>query len=189
MKIIRVYLSVILFSAFIFLLSACASATPASAPPSPAPSGTVLFQDEFDASTTGWDRFSNDGGVMDYFEGGFRILVQKPSLNYWSTPHKNYGDVHIEADVTKLAGPNEDRMGVMCRYQGGNYYFFVISDDGFYAIGKFIKNQSTLLGQEQMQASPLIQKKSVAQPILVMRWWQQRLNSIRSAIILTPVGS
>ena len=91
----------------------------------------------------------------------FRILVQKPSLNYWSTPHKNYDDVRIEADAMKLAGPDENRMGVMCRYHGGNYYFFVISDDGFYAIGKFIKNQSTLLGQEQMQASPLIQKNVV----------------------------
>jgi len=98
---------------------------------------------------------------MDYFEGGFRILVQQPSLNFWSTPHKNFGDVHIDADVMKLAGPVENRMGVVCRYQGGNYYFFVISDDGFYAIGKFIKNQTTLLGQEQMQVSPLIQKNVV----------------------------
>jgi len=149
---------IFLLSAFCLLLTACASAAPASPLPSPAPSGTILFQDEFDASTTGWDRFANDGGIMDYFEGGFRILVQKPSLNFWSTPRKNYGDVRIEADVLKLAGPVENRMGVMCRYQGGNYYFFVISDDGFYAVGKFINGKTLLLGQEQMQASPLIQK-------------------------------
>ena len=44
----------------------------------------------------------------------------------------------------------------MCRYQHGNYYFFIISNDGYYAIGKFINNQATLLGQEQMQASTAI---------------------------------
>jgi hypothetical protein len=162
MKITRTHLlSVILFSVFVFLLSACASATPV-APPTPlAASGAVLFKDEFDASTTGWDRFANDGGIMDYFDGGFRILVQKPSLNFWSTPQKNFGNVRIEADAVKLAGPNENRMGLMCRYQGGNYYFFIISNDGFFAIGKFIKGQITLLGQSEMQPTPLVQSNTV----------------------------
>jgi len=143
----------------LILLTACA---PAPTPATPlAPSGTVLFQDEFDASTTGWDRFANDGGIMDYFEGGFRILVQHPGLNFWSTPQKKYGDVRIEADALKLAGPDENRMGLMCRYQGGNYYFFIISNDGYYAIGKFIKGQTTLLGQNEMQSSALIQRNAV----------------------------
>ena len=143
----------------LILLTACA---PAPTPATPlAPSGTVLFQDEFDASTTGWDRFANDGGIMDYFEGGFRILVQHPGLNFWSTPQKKYGDVRIEADALKLAGPDENRMGLMCRYQGGNYYFFIISNDGYYAIGKFIKGQTTLLGQSEMQSSALIQPNAV----------------------------
>jgi len=151
----------ILISVFCMLLTACDSATPTPAPTPSAPSGTVLFKDEFDANTTGWDRFANEGGIMDYFEGGFRILVQKPGLNFWSTPHKNYSDVHIEADVIKLAGPDENRMGIMCRYQSGNYYFFIISNDGYYGIGKFIKGQTVLLGQEQMQTSSLIQPNVV----------------------------
>jgi len=160
MKILRLHPSSIIFlSSFLFLLSACA---PAPTPATPlAPSGTVLFQDEFDASTTGWDRFANDGGIMDYYEGGFRILVQHPGLNFWSTPQRNYGDVRIEADALKLAGPDENRMGLMCRYQGGNYYFFIISNDGYYAIGKFIKGQTTLLGQNEMQSSALIQPNAV----------------------------
>ena len=162
MKIIRPRLfSVILFSIFLLFLASCASATPTPPPIQAAASGTILFKDEFDVNTTGWDRFANDGGVMDYFDGGFRILVKQPGLNFWSTPHKNYGDVRIEADVTKLAGPDENRMGVICRYQGGNYYFFIISNDGFYGIGKFIKGQTVLLGQEEMQKSTLIQMNAV----------------------------
>jgi hypothetical protein len=144
---------------FVFLLVSCAPApTPATPPP---PSGSVLFEDEFDVNTTGWDRFANEGGIMDYFEGGYRILVQRPGLNFWSTPEKDYGDVRIEVDTLKLAGPDENRMGLMCRYQSGNYYFFIISNDGYYAIGKFIDGQTALLGQSEMQPNALIQPNMI----------------------------
>ena len=143
----------------IFLLASCAPApTPAVPPPA---SGTVLFEDEFNANTTGWDRFSNEGGIMDYFEGGYRILVQRPDLNFWSTPEKEYRDVRVEADILKLAGPDENRMGLLCRYQAGNHYFFIISNDGYYAIGKFINGQTTLLGQTEMQPNALIQPNMI----------------------------
>ena len=146
-------------SSFIFLLAACAPA-PTPATPLP-PSGSVLFEDEFDINTTGWDRFANEGGIMDYFEGGYRILVQRPGLNYWSTPEKDYGDVRIEVDLLKLAGPDENRMGLMCRYQNGNHYFFIISNDGYYGIGKFIAGQATLLGQSEMQSNEMIQPNMI----------------------------
>ena len=145
-------LSLILFT----LLSACSSsATPAI--PS-ANSGDVLLQEEFEDNTTGWPRVANDNGIMDYDGGGYRILVRQPKLNVWSTSERNFGDVRIDVDVIKLNGPDENRMGLMCRYQGGNYYFFVISNDGYYVIGKFIGGVTLLLGQSEMQASETIQK-------------------------------
>jgi hypothetical protein len=49
-------------------------------------------------------------------------------------------------------------MGLLCRYQGGDYYFFVITNDGYYAIGKFLGGTTLLLGQSEMLASDLIQK-------------------------------
>jgi len=158
MKILR---AIILLSVFCFLFTACAPA-PTPSPTQAAPSGTILFQDEFDAGNTGWDRFANEGGIMDYFEGGFRILVRQPGLDFWSTVQKNYGDVRIEADVLKLAGPDENRMGVLCRYQGGNHYFFVISNDGYYAVGKYINGLTTLLGQSEMQPSALIEPNMIS---------------------------
>jgi hypothetical protein len=144
---------------FIILLTAC-SPTTTQIPPS-APSGAVLFQDEFEQNTTGWDRISNDVGIMDYDSGGYRMLIRQPSFNFWSTPEKDYRDVRLEVDVTKLNGPDENRAGLMCRYQNGNYYFFVISSDGYFAIGKFIDGLSVLLGQEAMQISPAIQPGAV----------------------------
>jgi hypothetical protein len=155
----RSLFDIVFLSAFFFLLVSCAPApTPVTPPP---PSGSVLFEDEFDVNTTGWDRFTNEGGIMDYFEGGYRILIQRPGLNFWSTPEKDYKDVRIEVDLLKLAGPDENRMGIMCRYQAGNYYFFIISNDGYYAIGKFIGGETTLLGQSEMQPNGLIQPNMI----------------------------
>ena len=139
-------------------LTACGSLAPST----PAtPSGTILFQDTFENNASGWDRLANDGGIMDYDSGGFRILIRQPNMNYWSTPEKNFGDVRVEADVTRLNGPEENRAGVICRYQNGDYYFFIISNDGFYGIGKFIGGQTLLLGQTVMQPSDLILKDGI----------------------------
>ena len=139
----------------LFFLSACASVSIPTIPP--ANSGDVLYKEEFEDNTTGWARISNDNGIMDYDGGGYRILVRQPKLNFWSTPKKNFGDVRVEADVIKLNGPDENRMGLMCRYQNGNYYFFIISNDGYYVIGKFIGGLTLLLGQNEMQPSEMIQ--------------------------------
>jgi len=149
--------AILLFSS-LFLFSACA--VPIAATP-PVPSGSVLFQDTFETNVSGWDRLANDGGIMDYDSGGFRILVRQSNMNYWSTPERNFGDVRVEADVTKLNGPNENRAGLICRYQRGDYYFFIISNDGFYGIGKFIGGQTLLLGQGAMQPSDFIQKDAM----------------------------
>lgn len=141
---------------FLFLfLSACSSVSVPTI--IPANAGDILYQEQFEDNTTGWARVSNDNGIMDYDGGGYRILVRQPKLNFWSTPEKNFGDVRVEADVIKLNGPDENRMGLMCRYQNGNYYFFIISNDGFFVIGKFTRGQAILLGQNEMQASEMIQ--------------------------------
>ena len=144
------------FFLLLFLLSACASVPiPAVSTAHP---GDILYQEQFENNTTGWARFSNDNGIMDYDGGGYRILVKQPKLNIWSTSEKEFGDVRVEADMIKLDGPDENRMGLICRYRGGDYYFFIISNDGYYVIGKFIGGLTLLLGQNEMQASDAIQK-------------------------------
>ena len=151
--------TLLLFS-FIFLLTSCLPAQPTE-PIQIGKSGDVLYQENFADNTSGWDRVLNDGGIMDYDSGGYRILVRQPKMNFWSTPTGNFGDVRVEADVTKLNGPDENRAGLMCRYQNGNYYFFIISNDGFYAIGKFTNGQAVLVGQESMVPNEFIQADGI----------------------------
>jgi hypothetical protein len=147
------------FLLFTLVFSSCSS--PAIPTMPPANPGDMLYEEEFDDNKTGWDRIANDNGIMDYDSGGYRMLVQSPGYNLWATPEKNYTDIRVEVDVFRLDGPTENRMGLMCRYQNGDYYFFVISNDGFYAIGKFIGGQTLLLGQTEMKATDSIQQDAV----------------------------
>ena len=142
-----------------FLLAACASAQTPAAPVAKA--GDILYQEEFEDNTTGWDRVANEHGIMDYDSGGYRFLVKQPDYNLWSTPERNFKDVRVEADVFRLNGADENRTGLMCRYQNGDYYFFIISNDGYYGVGKYIGGQILLLGQTSMQASEFIEKEAV----------------------------
>lgn len=149
------------FSIIILLLAGLACAAPGlpfapTLAPTAAPSGTILFQDEFDSLLSGWDRVAADGGIMDYDSGVFRIVVNAPDYNFWSTPGRQFTDVRIEVDTARLNGPDENRAGIVCRVNGEQFYFFVISSDGYYAVGRVNGEQVTLLGQEQMQASDTI---------------------------------
>jgi hypothetical protein len=140
----------------VFLLSAC-SALPTQQPQT-LPSGSILFQDDFSSQTAGWDRMLVNEGVMDYDSGGYRILVNALQTNFWSTPSKNFTDTRIEVDTGKLAGPDENRMGLLCRFNSKDYYFFIITSDGFYGVGLFKDGMATLLGQSEMLSSANINK-------------------------------
>jgi len=153
----RFTLLMILFASF--LLAACAAAQVPVVPA--AKTGDILYQEEFEDNTTGWDRVANDHGIMDYDSGGYRFLVKQADYNLWSTPEKNFKDVRVEADVFRLNGAEENRAGLMCRYQYGDYDFFIISNDGYYGVGKYIGGQILLLGQPSMQATEFIEKEAV----------------------------
>ena len=144
----------VLLSFLMVLSLACSAASATPAPQDLAvPSGHVLFQDDFADPITGWDRLMTAEGTMDYDGGGYRLLVQSPNTNFWSTPHKNFADVRMEVDSGKLGGPDENRIGLVCRFTGDDYYFFLITSDGYYGIGLYNDGQAVLLGQSEMQSN------------------------------------
>lgn len=135
------------FLLFALLLPACAPSTPAPQP------GDTLLLDDFSNPASGWERFTSAEGTMDYDGGGYRFLVNALQANFWSTPGKSFGDVRVEVDVAKIGGPDENRIGLVCRFVENNYYFFMVSSDGYYTIGKYIGGSVIQLGQGQMQYS------------------------------------
>ena len=148
------------FLLLIILSLACSSTASVVSTPQDqtASSGSVLFQDDFARPISGWDRFRSAEGTMDYDAAGYRMLVNALNTNFWSTPHKNFTDVRMEVDAGKLGGPDENRIGLLCRFTGNDYYFFLISSDGFYGVGIYMGGQAVLLGQSEMQSSDNIKK-------------------------------
>jgi hypothetical protein len=114
-------------------------------------SGDILYKDDFSDLASGWTRSLDSKGFMDYYSTGFRIWVNTPDYNYWSTPGLKFDNVRIDVDAARIGGPEENRYGVICRYQDvNNYYFFVVSSDGYFGIGKVMGGVTSLLGQEMM---------------------------------------
>ena len=147
-----------LFTLLLALASlACQFSNPfASTPTLAAQPGDTLFYDDFSNPATGWDRFTSAEGTMDYDGSGYRFLVNALQANFWSMPGKSFRDVRLEVDVAKLSGPDENRIGLLCRFGEGNYYFFMVSSDGYYTIGKYIGGNAIQLGQSEMQYSDSI---------------------------------
>jgi len=137
-------------------------AAPTQPAAAPAP-GDLIFEDDFSDRATGWPAHNEPEGRMDYDAGGYRMAVNEPQSNFWSTAQKDLADVRIEVDEGKLGGPDENRVGVICRSTGSRFYFFIITHDGYYGIGIFNGDQAEggsmeLIGQTGMLASPRINR-------------------------------
>jgi hypothetical protein len=121
------------------------------------PSGWMLYKDDFSDPNSGWPRMVSANGSEDYADGSYYIEVNIPQYDLWAIPGQAFGDVKVEGDATRSAGPEVNRFGLICRYQNPrNFYFFVISSDGYYAIGKTLDGTASLLGQEMMAYSAII---------------------------------
>jgi hypothetical protein len=140
----------------IILLSACQSPWVAELVTR---SGQPLYHDDFSDPASGWTGTVSPNGSLGYTDGSYRIQVQSPFYDLWAVSGQAYGDVQIEVDATRLAGPLSNRLGLICRFQdNANYYIFIISSDGYYAIGKIKNGAVSLLGQEMMASSTFIQQ-------------------------------
>jgi hypothetical protein len=113
----------------------------------------VLFSDDFSDTGSDWDRRQDSNYVTDYANGGYRIYVNDTNYDIWANPSKSFpGDVRIEVDATKAGGPEDNEFGVICRYQDvENFYFFLISSDGYAAIGKYQNGEQQLISGESME--------------------------------------
>jgi len=68
-----------------------------------------------------------------------------------AAPGHSFLDVQVEVDAARLAGPEQNLFGLVCRSSNiSNFYFFAISSDGYYALGKIRNGKTSLLGQDMM---------------------------------------
>ena len=104
----------------------------------------LLLQDDFSNLESGWDSYSDLEKTLNYDNGQYVIALDVLDKIVWTTPQLDFTDVKFDVDTAYLTGPINNEFGVMCRYakQGDahSFYFFVISSDGYYALGKVIQN-------------------------------------------------
>ena len=66
-------------------------------------------------------------------------------------------------DATKIGGPDENDLGVICRYKDdSNFYFITISSDGYYGVNKFLDGEQSLVGMDALQFNDTIVKTGSA---------------------------
>jgi hypothetical protein len=114
--------------------------------------GNVLFFDDFSNTNSGWDQVQEADTVADYANGGYRLYVNDTNYLIWANPSKSFpGGVRVEVDDTKAGGPDDNAFGLICRYQDtDNFYFFLISSDGYAAIGKYEGGNQKLISSDKM---------------------------------------
>lgn len=124
-------------------LAGCAPATP-----TPRADGVIL-DDDFANPQSGWDDYSASDITTTYADGQYRIQVQAPNLDAWGLAGLDLNDMRIAVDTRYGAGPADNTFGVLCRHtvsgEANNFYFFLISSDGYYAMGKVVKDAYTFL--------------------------------------------
>jgi hypothetical protein len=117
----------------------------------------ILFQDDFSDPSSGWDRVNSSDGITDYADGFYRMYVNVVDSDIWANPGLSFTDVRLEVNASKVGGDDNNDFGMICRYQdSSNFYFFVISSDGYYGIGKVKGGQQVLIGMESMPPSEII---------------------------------
>lgn len=99
----------------------------------------MLFEDEFDGQRDcGWVTYNRGGATVEIADGAMQISTSQPGQIWWSNPGKDFDDLIITSEARQASGPDDNAYGLICRYQNEeNFYLFLISGDGYYAIGKY----------------------------------------------------
>jgi hypothetical protein len=124
---------------------------------SPQPEGAVLFQDDFTLPISGWDRINQPASAIGYQDGTYRVKILAPETIAWGRPHLSFEDITLDVDATKSGGPEDNLFGVLCRYQDpANFYFFLISSDGYAGAGAYRDGERFIFGEAAMLPSPAV---------------------------------
>ncbi|MEW6405801.1 MAG: hypothetical protein AB1649_28760 [Chloroflexota bacterium] len=154
---------------------------PTSAPPSGG-GGAILFQDDFSDSSSGWPHQVGDSDkAAEYSNGQYLVRAITAYQDVWAHPGLSFSDVSIEVDATKSNGPDDNNFGLICRFvDDGNFYFFWVSSDGFFAIGKYQNGESSLISGDSMLATSAMNAGNVTNHL--------RADCVGSALTLYANG-
>ncbi len=141
----------------------------ASGPDSCERDGSLLYDDFEGDQDCGWILFNERGIRTEITDGVLRISNASAGELSWTNADRNFDDVIITVEARQVGGPDNNAYGVICRYQSAeNFYVFLISGDGYFAIGKYQSNSDQvqyLTGDGQYLASEVINQGAAANEI------------------------
>jgi hypothetical protein len=107
---------------------------------------SALIEDDFSNGDT-WGTGADDQHSVKYSNGTLQMSVNKDLYFVWSTPNgEDYENIHIEATAYNHSTDPEGAFGIICNLQITNTsYYFAITGNGKYAIGKYTFAGDTLL--------------------------------------------
>ena len=129
-----------MLSVLVVLSAGCQVVDRFTNPEDPCVSDTYVFSDDFeDAALCGWAQYDSAGTTARIEDGVMRVSVGNNGQMAWSNPGGEFTDTIIQVDATPVSGPENNAYGLICRYvDAENFYVFVVSSDGYYAIGKYV---------------------------------------------------
>jgi hypothetical protein len=127
-RLLRALLTTVFFSATILGSVACSGeASQTTALP---------YTDDFSNTQSGWQTSADLAGDVTYDGGRLRIVVKNENLNIWSTAGKSFTDGMYQIDAQPIGGPQDNGFGILFRVSDRkNFYYFVISSDGYWQAG------------------------------------------------------
>lgn len=128
---------ILMIGILLFFLSACLPDDVSG--PDPCNEGGTLLNDDFEGTKNcGWTLYDRSGAAAQISDGVLRLSTSQPGQIWWANASRNMDDMIITVQARQVGGPNDNAYGVICRYQGPeNFYVFLVSGDGYYAIGKY----------------------------------------------------
>jgi caspase domain-containing protein len=112
--------------------------------------GTTVSQEPF-SNRSGWDTVDDAAHTLRYRDGAYEMAANQLG-NYVALPRErgkgsSLADVMVGVDARRVTGDDPNGYGIACRYKNSqNYYWFNITNAGWYAINKMMNGNHIRLG-------------------------------------------
>ena len=112
----------------------------------------ILHTDSFDSNDYEWLEDTSDGEfsltTYEIVDGKYKwdVTAHKSSISWVRTGTTPFADFYLSVDIQQVEGPDTADYGIIFREDDNtNFYYFGISDSGYYALYLFYEEWFTLV--------------------------------------------
>jgi hypothetical protein len=117
----------------------------------------LLLEDRFGNPEENWGVESQSDFDRGYQDGEYFIEVYRSNWLVWAIPGERFTDVDVAVDARRVSASAGGNFGLLCRYTPPEtFYYFAISQDGFYAILYVEEGVANVLTGDGFLPSPAI---------------------------------